>query len=202
MSLKKSNIDIIPEKRLGDIAKIRAGFAFRKKVEPVEGGEVYAIQMKNLDKNYTRIAKNPYKVKLDRKIEKHLLKEGEVLFVSKGTNNFAFVFDESNPYKKAVASSTFFVLKTRDDVVPGYLAWYINQQSAQRHFEKTLEGTSQRNITRKSLSDLIIKIPSKEHQEIIAELYKLSRREQDIVLQLKEKRELLLQTTLFNSINF
>jgi len=202
MNLKKSNIDTIPKYKLGDIAEIRTGFAFRKKVEPEEDGEIYVIQMKNLDKNYTSIAEVPHKVKLDNKMEKHLLKEGEILFVAKGTNNFAFVFDKPNTYKKALASSTFFVLHTKSDVVPEYLSWYINQQTAQRYFNKTLEGTSQRNITRKTLSLLEVKVPSMEQQKLIAELSVLSRREKDVLSLLRKKREMLIQTTLFNSINF
>src|SRR5688572_21954039 len=50
-------------------------------------------------------------LKLDSKTERHLLQDGDILFAAKGLNNFAVVYTEFEIKGKAVASSSFIIVR-------------------------------------------------------------------------------------------
>jgi len=205
--LKKIAHSNVPESwpihKLEDLVHIRSGYSFRKKVEHEEDGNIFAIQARDLDKRYTSIEGDSYKVKLKNNPRHHLLNSGEILFLAKGTNNYAMVFNEdlAKRYTPAIATAVFFVLSVKSNiVVPEYLAWYINQAPAQRFFESTLEGSSQQNVRKDSLVNLTLALPPLKQQQVIATIYRLSIVEEKLQAILKTKREQVLKTTLLNSI--
>ncbi|KAA3637508.1 MAG: hypothetical protein DWQ02_06650 [Bacteroidetes bacterium] len=185
--------------KLRDLAEIRSGYSFRKKVTNNVNGDVSIIQMRDLIHDYTDIKgkKDLFKVSSTDLKKGHLLKQGDILFLAKGTNNKAIVFKKKY---EAIATLTFFIISInqnkKNKFLPSYLAWYINQDEAQRYFEKVLVGTSQRNINSNSLRELEIPILSLEKQKIISELSKLIDRENQLLDLLKEKKEILIRESL------
>ena len=181
---------------LYDIAEIRSGYTFRKRVTNNEAGDGFAIQLRDII-DHTSISNQPHRIEIPD--GRHVLQKGDILFIAKGQNNFAIVFDKEYP---AVASAVFFIISVDpyQGVSPEYLAWYINQAPAQRHFKMNLEGTAQRNITRKTLEQLKITIPSQKQQELICKIDRLKQREKFLEKEISEKRKLLIEQTLLNSI--
>src|SRR5579859_3694847 len=88
---------------------IYAGFSFRNKVTDEPGSDLFFIQMKDLENDYASI--NPRLTPIRSKGIKNrfYLERGDVLFVAKGSNNFAVEYQLDLP--KAIASSAFFVLR-------------------------------------------------------------------------------------------
>ena len=182
--------------KLKNITTISSGQTFRKKVENNINGQVWVIQMKDLNKSYTSIAQTPVLVKKQDVSQSQLLKKGDVLFLAKGNNNKAFVFQESHP---AVAVSLFFIIKTdKSKLLPEYLAWFLNQKDTQHLLKSTREGSTVSSIKKVTLENLLIPLPSIEEQKYIAKIYALHTKEEQLVLKLTEKRNNLIDTLLIN----
>ena len=184
---------------LKDISEIFSGHTVRSRVENDLSGDVFAIQLKDLAKHYSEITDYPHRIKNSDVPQKQFLKRGDILFISKGANNFALVFDKDYP---AIAISVFFVLRiTNKKVDPYYLAWYINQEKAQGYLHTGKEGTMITNINKVTLEHLEIEIPSVEKQKVITEINMLWEREMKISEAIVEHKQKLIKKTLTEIIN-
>lgn len=131
--------------------------------------------------------------------QKHLLKNGDVLFAAKGTKNFATVFENFN--EPSVASTSFFVLRPTDKkVLPDYLAWFLNSHSTQTLLKGQAIGTSIPSISKQVLENLEITIPSIETQLAILQITQLRNREKSLKLKIEMLREKQIQQQIINAI--
>ena len=182
------------QEELKNIATISSGQTFRGRIENDRDGAVWVIQMKNLDDSYTSLMDVPHLVKEDEVSEKQLLEKGDILFLAKGNNNKAFVFNENHP---AVAVSLFFVMRPdKSKVIPEYLAWFLNNKNTQSKLHSMRAGAMVSNIKKPALESLKITLPSIKFQKLIAKIYKLSLKEQQLLLQLAMERENYVQSSL------
>ncbi len=181
------------ERRIGSIADVHTGYTFRQKIEHQSGGGFAVVQVKDTAPGVLREEGLSY-LPLDGMKDRFFLKKGDVLFLAKGANNYALLFSSS---VKAVAVSSFFVIRGCDDgVSPAYLSCYINSQLGQRQLESAKEGTYVTNITKKTLEEMTITIPSMEEQERIVRLFQLAEREKELISQLGVNRERLVNAVL------
>ena len=131
--------------------------------------------------------------------EKHLLKNGDVLFAAKGTKNFAAVFENHN--EPSVASTSFFVIRPSDKkVLPQYLAWFINNQSTQTLLKAQAVGTSIPSISKQVLENLEITVPNTETQKIILQITKLRNKEKSLKQKIETLKEKQIQQQIINAI--
>jgi restriction endonuclease S subunit len=177
-----------------------SGFTFRGKVHNEPNGDVRVIQLKNLNDDYTGINDDCIFVESKNIKPKFILNDGDILFASKGANNYAVVYHKEDNTPTIASSSLFVIQVNRNIAIPDYVAWYINQPPVQRHFEQSQEGTYTMSINRKSLEESPIKIPSLKEQENIAKLVKLSQKEQHIYNRLAELKQNLTQHQLLQTL--
>jgi restriction endonuclease S subunit len=131
--------------------------------------------------------------------EKHLLKDGDVLFAAKGTKNFAAVFENHN--EPAVASTSFFVLKLKsDNILPSYLAWLLNNHTTQSQLKSQAIGTSIPSISKQVLENMEITVPSIEIQKSILQITKLRNTEKLLKQKIETLREKQIQQQIINAI--
>ena len=131
--------------------------------------------------------------------EKHLLKDGDVLFAAKGTKNFAAVFENHN--EPAVASTSFFVIRMNGSkVLPAYLAWFLNNPGTQQLLKSQAIGTSIPSISKQVLEDLEIPVPAIETQNAILQITKLRNKEKALKQQIETLRENQIQQQIINAI--
>lgn len=184
--------------RLNNIADIFTGQTFRSKVDNNPNGEVWVIQMKDLNKNYTGISSQPNTVTYDDVSRNQLLRKGDILFLAKGNNNLAFTYDSNRP---AVAVSLFFVIRVKSsEVLPDYLTWFINNPNTQKYLATMREGASVSNIKKSIFEEMTIEIPEFKKQELIAKIYELSIREEELVQQIIGDKKQFIQTVLTNQL--
>lgn len=142
-------------------------------------------------------------LKVDGKTTKHILQEGDILFAAKGTNNFGVVYKEV--YGKAVASSSFIVVRIQQEVqsriLPAYLAWFLSNTPAIRDFHRKQLGTTIPSISIKKLSEILIQIPPIEKQKLIVNIQELRNKQKDLARQLEVAREGQIQQLLINALN-
>lgn len=131
--------------------------------------------------------------------EKHLLKDGDVLFAAKGNKNFAAVFENHN--EPSVASTSFFVIRPTDNkVLPQYLAWFLNSHTTQALLKGQAIGTSIPSISKQVLENLEITVPNIEIQKAILQITKLRNKEKTLKHKMESLREEIIQQQIINTI--
>jgi len=137
----------------------------------------------------------------DKKLvsDKNLLKKNEILFAGKGSRNYAVVWN--GEISEAVASSTFYILTLKSkDILPEFLAWYLNSDRVQSFLRLIAKGATISNIPKKELQGLSVNVPSVEEQHKIVEVDKLRLKEQILMRQLAKNRDMLVRKLLSNKI--
>ena len=180
-------------KHLSDIAELQSGLFAKPDIHPdtlyLQG--IHFNQFGEFDPEV-----KPF-LKAEQKNPKHLLQEGDVLFAAKGINNFAVVYNRH--LGKAVASSSFIVIRLIDDTVtPEYLAWFLSNDPNVKSFHKQL-GTTIPSISIEKLSTLEIEIPTLETQQDIVHVQFLRNREKQILIDLETHKDTLIKHHLLTA---
>jgi hypothetical protein len=185
--------------RLADACDIRTGYSARTRLDPVEGGGVPAIQLRDLRGEGEFDPDGSPLYALDGKIERYLAGPGDVLFRSRGEQNTAVVIASSA--KAAVAVLPLLVLRPNCGLVdPRYLAWFINQPATQRYFDSCARGTGLRMIPKSCLENLELSLPDLPTQQLVVEIDKLSRRESELLVALAAKKRALTSFALLRQM--
>jgi restriction endonuclease S subunit len=178
-----------------DVTNIQTGL-FAK---PSDKGEVVYLQSKHFDENGKLLGELHPDLLANSISEKHLLKAGDVLFAAKGTKNFAAIYENQNP--AAVASTSFFVLRTTDNkIIPEYLSWFLNHPETQKLIKDKARGTAIPSIRKTVLEDLEISIPSIEKQRTVIQLSALVRKENELRMNILHQRKQLIEQQIINAI--
>ena len=185
--------------KLLEMADIYAGYLFRSRIEPVKNGPYKVIQMKDITRDDAIKWENLIRVELDSVRSAFLLEQGDILFKAKGSSHSAILVGRTED--NTIASSFFFIIRThRASVLPGYVAWYLNQKPAQQYFARFAAGTGIRHINRRSLGDLPKDVPDMDTQRKIVELHRLSQREKNLVGEIQGKRQTLITAVMLDAI--
>lgn len=178
---------------LGDIAEVQMGYFFRSRLEHDPKGDALVVQMKDIDETNLLQLDGAARVVLPRGKERHLLREGDLLFRSRGRSTTAALIPPRMP--PAVLSAPMLLVRpTR--VLPAYLQWFINSRVAQRALAGMAKGTLVAMISAKELRLLEVPIPSPDQQRNIAEIARLAQREQTLMAEIATKKEKLVEAVL------
>lgn len=179
---------------------ISSGYSFRGKVQGGSNGDLRVVQLKDMENDYSSIGTGCTFVNGDDIREKYYLEVGDILFISKGANNYATVYELKDNIP-TVASSVFYIIKVDRAIAdPHYVAWCINKTEIQQYFQAHATGTYSLNINKDVVEGIPIRLPSFEIQKKIAEVSKLAQREQLIYTLLQEKRNQLIEVQLLKAI--
>lgn len=185
--------------RLGDLAEINTGYPFRKGISTVKNGAYVVVHPRDLQANgtiqYSSARVNP----APEPKESHLLKKGDVLFLSKMNPRAIYVEEE---VQNAVPTTSFFIMRpNRNELYPGFLAWYLNQPETQKTLRRAGQGSSIINVPKKFLVDIELTLPDHKTQKAIAELYKLSLHYAVKHEELLEKMKTLIHQVSLKALN-
>lgn len=180
---------------LRDIASVQSGYSFRSRLESLDSGTVAVIQMKDLTGNNRVNCDELAKLDMEIPREHHLVRSGDLIFRSRGlTSNSALL--EDNLGNAVLAAPLLRIRITNDCVIPAYLNWFISQRPAQVYLASCSEGTSLKMISKLSLENLEVVVPSLHQQQMIVELASLAEEELRITKLLAEKRIQYITATL------
>lgn len=195
MQVKKIKLkSIIPYEGLA------SGYSFRGKITNKPKGTVRIIQLKDFTNDYSEIGNECYLVDGSKIKDKYYLHDGDILFISKGANNFAVTYSKTDNIP-TIASSALFVIRVNVQVAnPRYVTWYINQAPVQSYFKQNEMGTYITSINKKTVEEIPLKLPPIHIQDKIAALAVLATKEQALYNHIKELRSSLIQTLLLKSI--
>ena len=173
--------------KLKQIAHINAGYPFRGKIAEIADSSVVAVQMKNVWLTEGIRWSDCVETELTGKREPNYLKLGDILVAARGSHNYAVQVDQAlaDSGKQAVAAPHFFVVSLKkEDILPEFMVWLLNQAPAQRYFEQNAEGTLTKSIRRSVLEDTPVVVPPMAEQQAIIAMSKTLREEQRLIQQL------------------
>lgn len=180
---------------------IASGYSFRGKIKGSLNGDLRVVQLKDMKNDYSNVRNDCTYIDGSDIKEKYYLEMGDILFISKGSNNFATVYDLKDGVA-TVASSVFYVIKVDTSKAnPYYIAWYINKKRVQQYFTTHASGTYSLSINKETVEDIPLILPPLDIQRKIAKVAELAQKEQYIYTALKEKRNQLIETQLLKVIN-
>ncbi|WP_092400633.1 hypothetical protein [Collimonas sp. OK412] len=170
-------------------AEVRAGHPFRGSVPEAADGPALAVQMRDISVASGVNWGTALRTQPQGRKQPDWLRSGDILFVAKGSRNFAVCLDEVPV--PAVCSQYFFLIRVRDSkqLLPAFLAWQINQAPAQRYFDKNAEGTDQLSIRRAVLEGLPIAVPAMTQQHTLIQLDQCVRQERQHLESLMHNRQ-------------
>ena len=164
--------------KLGQIASIRMGYPFRSRLVHHAKGSIAVVQMKDIDEANLLHVENAARVELGDVKEHHLLRVGDLVFKSRGSNNkLALVSMDVGP---AVLAAPMLLVRPVE-VLPAYLLWYINLPATQAALAKQAMGTSVQMISKAVLEDLDVPLPARQKQALIVEAARLADTEQKLM---------------------
>ena len=176
---------------INEISDIRFGFYS----QPVEGGNIPYVQVRQFDDQGMLMAEANDFVVLDQKSESHLLKDGDVLFVGKGNRLFAWCYrDTDGPY---IASSIFFVLRPeRKLIYPEYLAAILNAPQTKAALLQVGSGTNIFSLRKSELGAFQIPVLAMEDQRRVASIAGLHQKKTVLLQELIAQNQNLYSTII------
>jgi hypothetical protein len=172
---------------LKDLADVRSGFSFRSGIEEDPKGNVVVFQIRSLVQREAVQATDGVRVFFPDVSPSLLLRRGDVLFSARGLRNVGAVIDFDPD--RAIASGQLLWMRPRSELVdPAYLAWWLNQEPTQQFLDIHKRGTRMPMVTRSTLLELPVSLPSLDVQRRFVELDHLHRREQELTARLSEMR--------------
>jgi hypothetical protein len=177
--------------KLRQIAKVVPGFHFRGTIKPHPKGAYRVIQVKDFGEFKRFDAGALTRVQPDRDVRPHLVRQGDVLFLSRGTRHFSVAIEEE--LENTLAPNHFLILRIQSaEILPAYLGWYLNSPGAQAALRMVSQGSHVPFITMRELEELEIPVPPLEVQKRIIAVTALAEREQRLAASLLEAREQLV----------
>lgn len=185
------------KKKISQIAEIKSGFLFKEGVKPDKEGIVSVIQLKDIDENGILNTSDLQRITLENVDHNDFVTAGDVLLKAK--TNHPISAHVKDILSNTITTAHYFIIRIKvADVLPGYLAWYLNQRPAQKYFEKNAGGTRIQVINKQVLGALEIVIPDMETQKRIEKICELHQREQNLMDALKEKKHKLVLAQLLS----
>lgn len=182
--------------KLKNIATIRTGVYGQTVLE----GNVAYLQARHFDESGVLSSTLHLDLQMDDLDSKHILRPGDVLIATKGSKTFAAVYENGNP--PAVASTSFFVIRlSGSQLLPKFLAWFINDPGTQSLLKAQALGTSMVSIPKTVIQDLEVPIPSLAIQSVVLEINRLKSIERKLQAQIETLKEKILQAQINAAIS-
>ncbi len=185
--------------KLKDIVNIQIGYQARSRIEPNPRGHYFIIQIKDFNGKRELDYQTLTKFNPDRDIERYLLHDKDVLFLSRGHKNFGYAL--SKPPVNTVVAGYFYVLRLKQpEIESEYVAWYINQPPIQAKLQSLARGTNIPLIPKSGFENLEVVIPPLEIQNKIIYLSKLLKKERELQEKLSTQLDQLVCAISFKIV--
>lgn len=187
---------------LRNIASLHTGHTIRSRQEIDPDGDCVFIQVKDWEALEETASANSVSARIFSKDlpDVQFLKNEDILIISKGTNNRAFLYTSQFP--KAVAASFFTIVRLKSKAVsPAYLVWFLNSPQAQAFFTANRAGTTTLNLSKQALEELPVPIPTLENQKKITRLADTHKRYMRLLGEYSQLTTLMIQETLKTQLN-
>ncbi len=175
---------------------MQSGHHFRGRIKPVEDGQYKLVQIKDLGADGHAYFERLVTINQPGLKTEQILRKGDVLLVGRGERRQAVAINTD--LERATVGSQFFIIRAVPSVDAEYLAWFINQDSAQRYLEEKSVGTNVKVVSREAIAQLPIVLPDLETQTKLAKLHSLNVQQRQLMETIAEKRYRVTEQSLLN----
>ena len=143
------------KQKLEDIALVRSGYPFRKSVEAIDNGWVRAIQIKDVSKDgvdWNSVAHT----ELPGGMPTYWLESGDMLFMSRGKNNYTVPLRNVAEGATICTSHFFYIKIETENIISDFLNIQLNTKPLQEYFTKHAKGAGKKHIPRDVLKSVEI----------------------------------------------
>jgi restriction endonuclease S subunit len=178
-----------------DCADVRPGYSAKGAILNEPGGTLQVITAQHVTKGepYRYVDEHSFLITPPKFYEKYFITSGDILFMSRGSNNYAVLIEEVP--QPAIAPLTFFIIRPKQNAIPEYLAWCLNQDIVKAQLKEIRTGVGTPMIPSSAFKNLTIPLPFLAVQKRIAELSRLQTREKILLQQLVGETVRLQQAT-------
>lgn len=174
---------------INECAEVRPGFSAKGAIGDEPDGTVQVITAQHITKGEPYRYREEHRLLIapPRSTDKYRVAAGDILFMSRGANNYAVLLEQVPPL--TIAPLTFYVLRPKSLVLPAYLAWTINQETVKAKLNELRTGAGTPIIPRQEFGEIAIPLPPMELQMQIARLAELQVREHTLLQELADETE-------------
>jgi restriction endonuclease S subunit len=181
-----------------NIADVWVGYQPKDRAEHDMDGTYRLIQIKDFREDGSINFGSLSWVVPDRDPERYRVQEGDVLFSARGKYNYAYALE--NVLAQTLAGGNFFVVRLiKRDLLPEYLAWFLNQPVTQEAIKGRMMGTNIPYISKGAFVALEVQMPPLETQGKICQLIRLLQQEKRLLANLAAKRAQLVQAVCYRA---
>ena len=181
------------------IADIQVGYQAKARIKERARGTHRLIQSKDFDSFHRLRSENLTAFFPERKPEIYSVRKGDILFQARGVVHFAYCIEDD--LKDTLTAGSFYILRTKnEDLLPQYLAWWLNQAKAQAWFQSQARGAGISFISKSTLSRLQVRIPPISVQKKVIMIITLARHEQFLLNRLASTRSRLVKAVCIKAI--
>lgn len=186
---------------LGEIAIIKTGLVLARKKAEIElevKAKYHLISLKNIEADGTLTSQSLEEFKSKDVLGKeHFTSEGDVLIRLSHPNTAICIGQEQ---EGLLIPSYFAKIQVQNvNVLPGYIAWYLNTDKVKGELLRHQTGTNIPSTNISVLEQLAIPEMDLEKQQVITEIQRLYHKEKALYLKLMKEKE-RLYTAVSNSI--
>ena len=184
---------------LNTVASIQVGYQAKARIKERARGTHRLIQSKDFDSFHRLRSENLTAFFPERKPEIYSVRKGDILFQARGVVHFAYCIEDD--LKDTLAAGSFYILRTKNEnLLPQYLAWWLNQSKAQAYFQSQARGAGMSFISKSALSRLQVQIPPLSVQKKVVKMVTLAKHEQFLLDRLSELRSQLVKAVCIKAI--
>lgn len=175
---------------LGLVATVLSPYPFRSAVRSEPDGTIAVVQLQEAKSEFS--AATPFLANLDGRYDRYLLQPQDLLVRSRGHFLAALV----NVNGPSIAAPGLHVLRPRvDRVLPSYLVWCLNHPKVQATLQNVGKGTHAPFVSKQTLANLDIPVPSILQQERIVEVWRRAEIERSLEIALALKLDELVDAS-------
>ena len=193
--------------RLGNIANVTGGYAFKSDTLNSIGGKYQVVKMGNLYQNQLDLHRSPsYTNILTSKAENVILRKGDIAITLTGTNNkrdfgYTYIFNDE---KNLLLNQRCGLIRTKGD--PYFLSCLLKTYAfLNQFFESATGGTgNQANVSTKAMEMFSVNTPSLKEQKKIGVLMALLDERiatQNKIIEDLKKLKSAISENLFKAVN-
>jgi hypothetical protein len=177
---------------IAELASVYTGYHFRGRVSHKPDGQYALIQAKDVDDSLRFDPEKLARVDLGLDAERYVLRQGDVLFLSRGQRPWAMPL--SDLVRPTIAPSSFYIVRPDSTRIrPEYLAWYLNHETTQAKVRTMTTGSNIPFVSRAEFERLSVLVPPIAAQKKIVDLTRLEEGEQGLLHKLAHTRKRLVQ---------
>lgn len=188
------------EVALRTIADIQVGYQAKAGIRERAQGTHLLIQGKDFDSFHRLRSENLTAFFPERKPETYSVRKGDILFQARGMVHFSYCIEEE--LENTLAAGSFYILRTKkENLLPQYLSWWLNQPEAQAYFKTEARGAGISFISKETLSRVKVRVPPLSIQKKVVKIVTLARHEQFLLERLASARLRLVRAVCMRRVN-